>query len=335
MLIDSFNRKLDYLRVSITDRCNLRCVYCMPSVGVEWKPHDSMLRFEETLHLCSIMAKLGIRKIRVTGGEPLVRKGVVSFMQNLKAIPGIEWLTLTTNGFLLSAFLDEAKTLPDSINISLDALDPDKFAVMAGMEHDTETSPEKIITVIDRLMEKNIPVKINCVPISGLNESEILPLAALAKDRNIAIRFIELMPLGTAETLKPVYGKEVAALLERSYGKLMPIKDIHGSGPAVYYKLSGFAGIIGFVSPMSRGFCESCNRLRLTSEGQLKLCLASDKTLDLRGLLRSNASDQEISKAILEAAAQKPRVHTLSGVYGAPLEQAGGPGTSGMYSIGG
>ena len=335
MLIDSFNRKLDYLRVSITDRCNLRCVYCMPPVGVEWKPHDSMLRFEETLRLASIMVKLGIRKIRVTGGEPLVRKGAASFLQSLKAIPGIEWLTLTTNGFLLSAFLDEAQVLPDGINISLDALDPQKFAVMTGMEHDTETSPDKIIKVIDRLLDKNIPVKINCVPISCLNESEILPLASLAKDRNIAVRFIELMPLGSAKALQPVYGKEVAALLESSYGKLMPANATMGSGPAVYYKLSGFAGIIGFVNPMSRGFCESCNRLRLTSEGSLKPCLSDELGVDLRELLRSGACDKELARAITETVAKKPRFHTLSDVYGASPAEIEGQHPNGMSGIGG
>ena len=331
MLIDSFNRTLDYLRVSITDRCNLRCVYCMPSGGVEWKPHDAMLSFEEILRLCRIMTGLGIRKIRVTGGEPLVRRGAASFLKSLKTLPGIETVTLTTNGLLLGAYLDEAVpegAMPDSVNISLDALDSGRFARITRYEG---AKPAELLSHIDRLLEKHVQVKINCVPIRGFNEEEILPLAALARDKNIAVRFIELMPLGAAAALKPVPGAETAGIIGKAFGSLAPLPEHKGSGPAEYFSLPGFAGMIGFINPISHGFCETCNRLRLTSEGLLKPCLSSELDIDLRVLLRSGGTDAEIEQAIAEAAAKKPRFHTLSNVYGAvPANHS-----NGMSGIGG
>ena len=336
MLIDSFNRKLDYLRVSVTDRCNLRCVYCMPPEGVEWKPHGSMLTFEEILHLCRIMTNLGIKKIKVTGGEPLVRRGLASFVKNLKELPGIEKATLTTNGLLLGSYLDEAETLlpnslPDGVNISLDALNADRYKRIARIPQTDDSDPEKMLPWIDRLIKKNIPVKLNCVPVRAFNDEEILPLAALAKDRNIAVRFIELMPMGSAAGLTPVTGNETAAILEKAYGALTPLSGVFGNGPAVYYSLPGFAGKIGFINPVSHGFCETCNRLRLSSDGFLKPCLSSEIALDLKTLLRNNASDTQLTDAIVDAAAKKPRFHTFSHVYGAaPAEHSGG-----MFGIGG
>ena len=333
MLIDSFNRTLDYLRVSVTDRCNLRCVYCMPASGVEWKPHGAMLTFEEIIRLCRIMADLGIRKIKVTGGEPLVRRGLASFVKNLKSLPGIEKVTLTTNGLLLGAYLDEAEalfpdSLPDGVNISLDALDPDRFKRITRIEN---SSPAEILRLIGRLIEKNIPVKLNCVPIRDLNMEEIIPLAALAKDKNISVRFIELMPLGSAAGLEPVTGGETAAILEKAYGVLSPLPGVHGSGPAVYYSLRGFTGKIGFINPLTHGFCETCNRLRLSSEGFLKPCLSADLALDLKTLLRNGASDAELAKEITAVAAKKPQFHTFSNIY-SPVQEKH---SDGMSVIGG
>jgi cyclic pyranopterin phosphate synthase len=330
VLIDSFDRTLDYLRVSITDRCNLRCCYCMPLQGVEWKPHETMLTFEEILRLSRIMAALGICKIRITGGEPLVRRGTASFLKNLKTTPGIERVTLTTNGFLLETYLDEAETigvLPDGVNISLDALDPQRYRRITRQD----AEPIKILPLMDRLLKMNILVKINCVPVRSFNDEEILPIAALARERNIVVRFIELMPLGSAAALKPVSGGDVAALIEKTYGILVPFADVQGGGPAVYYSLPGFSGKIGFINAISHGFCGTCNRLRLTSEGFLKLCLSTNMGLDLREPLRAGASDEELARAIKEAAVKKPRFHTLSGIYGAVT----GKHTEGMSEIGG
>jgi cyclic pyranopterin phosphate synthase len=299
----------------------------MPSQGVEWKPHDSMLRFEEILHLCRIMAELGIRKVRVTGGEPLLRKGMTSFLEKLKAIPGIKKVTLTTNGILLGGFLDVSL---DGVNISLNALNDKRFSLITRAEN---VRPEEILLNIDRLLEKQVPVKINCVPVRGYNEEEIIPLAALAKDKNIAVRFIELMPLGSARSLKPVSGDETAALIEKAFGKLTPFTGVEGSGPAVYYSLPGFTGKIGFINPVSHSFCETCNRLRLTSEGFLKLCLSCTEDFELRILLRTGVSDKDIAKAITERVAQKPPFHNLSKLYG--IADFDEQINCGMFGIGG
>ena len=335
MLVDSFNRKLDYLRVSITDRCNLRCVYCMPSEGVEWKTHDSMLRFEEILRLVRIMAELGIRKVKVTGGEPLVRKGAASFLKNLMSIPKIKKVTLTTNGLLLNKYIDEAEalgegSLPGGVNISLDALNQERFN---NITREANARPEEILPAIDRLLEKKVRVKVNCVLIRGYNEEEIIPLVLLAREKNIAVRFIELMPLGSAAGLKPVSGLHTTAVIEKSFGALEPFFGIESNGPAVYYSLQGFVGKIGFINPVSHGFCETCNRLRLTSMGLLKLCLSSNLNFDLQTLLRSGISDNDLAKAITEAAGKKPKAHTLSGVYSAHEQKE--PKTDGMFEIGG
>jgi cyclic pyranopterin phosphate synthase len=334
MLVDSFGRVIDYLRVSVTDRCNFRCIYCMPPEGVEWKPHNTMLRFEEILRLCGIMAGLGIRKIKVTGGEPLVRRGVAAFIKNLKALAGIEEVTLTTNGLLLGAYLDETETAGysaavDGINISLDALNPRRYERISRYE---KADPAMILPLIDRLLEKGITVKLNCVPIRSFNEDEILPICALAKDKNIAVRFIELLPLGSAGTLKPVHGEETAALLEKTYGTLTPFSGVLGNGPAVYYSLPGFTGKIGFINALSRGFCGTCNRLRLTSEGLLKPCLANELCLDLRKMLRSGACDGDLIQAVNEAVSKKPRFHSLSKTYGASSVETR---SGGMSCIGG
>jgi len=335
MLIDSFGRILDYLRVSVTDRCNLRCVYCMPSEGVPWKAHENMLRFEEILHLCEIMAELGIRKIKVTGGEPFVRRGMTSFIKEIKAIPGIESITLTTNGLLLGGYLDEAENpdggVPlDGVNISMDALDGGRFS---SVTRETKARPEEVLFNIDRLLKKRIRVKVNCVTVRGFNEEEILPLASLTREKDIAVRFIELMPMGSGADLKPITGGEIAAIIENAFGALTPFSGVEGSGPAVYYSLSGFVGKIGFINPLSHSFCETCNRLRLTSEGFLKLCLSSPIGVDLRALLRSGASDAELAGAVTEAVAKKPRFHTLSDVYTGNGQKERKP--EGMFRIGG
>jgi GTP 3',8-cyclase len=326
VLIDSLGRTLDYLRVSVTDRCNLRCYYCMPPEGVPWKPHETMLSFEEITRIVGIMVELGIRKIKVTGGEPLVRRGVAVFLKTLKAFPETESVTLTTNGLLLGSYLQEAAnfshdSLPDAINISLDALDPQRFRRITRQE---KTGPEEILPFIDRLLEKGIKVKLNCVPVRSFNDDEIVPLAALAKDKEIAVRFIELMPLGSAAAFKPIPGKEIETLLEKTFGPLRPFSGLCGNGPAVYYCLPGFAGKIGFINAITHGFCGSCNRLRLTSEGFLKLCLSNDSGLDLRELLRSGASDSELSLAIKDVVAKKPMSHTFSEAHKEEMSAIGG-----------
>jgi cyclic pyranopterin phosphate synthase len=293
-----------------------------------------MLRFEEILRLVKIMTELGIRKIRVTGGEPLLRRGISSFLKNLREISGIEKLTLTTNGLLLGKYLGEAEalgrhSLPDGVNISLDALDPERYN---RISREANAGPAEILFQIDRLLEMNVRVKVNCVPVRGYNDGEILPLALLARAKNIAVRFIELMPFGSAEGFETVSGGETAALLEKTFGALSPFTGAgaEGSGPAVYYTLPGFTGLIGFINPLSNGFCEKCNRLRLTSEGFLKPCLSSPLDFNLRDLLRRGACDTELRNAIIEAAAKKPQFHNFSPLSGAKERRS-----SGMSGIGG
>jgi len=338
-LIDSYGRVLDYLRISITDRCNLRCIYCMPSEGVEWKPHDNILTFEQIIRIVKIFSLLGIKKIRVTGGEPLLRRGVSSFLNELKSMPGIENVTLTTNGILLDAYLDKAVStgaiLPDLINISLDSISNEKYKLITRCDlnhHITKNSapPDIILPAIDRLLKYQISVKINCVPVRGINENEIILLASLAKEKNILIRFIELMPVGCASNLLPVSGKETAELIEKIFGTLTPYYEINGNGPAVYYSLAGFKGKIGFINAVTHGFCGSCNRLRLTSTGFLKLCLSDSAGLDLKELITAGKDDDEIARAITEAITKKPRFHTFSGIYSEQKQHS-----EGMYKIGG
>jgi cyclic pyranopterin phosphate synthase len=213
--------------------------------------------------------------------------------------------------------LKEAETiapgsLPDSVNISLDALDPRRYRLITRHK---ENDPRKILSLIEKLLEKNIRVKLNCVPVRSFNEEEIIPLAALARDKEIAVRFIELMPLGSAAALQSLPAKEVEAALEESFGPLTPFTGVNGNGPAVYYSLPDFTGKIGFINAMTHGFCETCNRLRLTSEGFLKLCLSGDAGLDLRELLRAGAANSDISQEITEIIKKKPKSHTLSEVY--------------------
>ena len=315
MLIDSFGRTLDYLRVSITDRCNLRCLYCMPPQGVKWTPHESILTFEEILGLTGIMSQLGVKHVKVTGGEPLLRRVVSSFMKNLKTIPGIESVTMTTNGILLGEYLNEdagQDSLPDGINISLDALNREQYRHITRSEAD----PKTILLLIESLLEKNIKVKINCVPMRGVNENQIIPITSLAKEKNIIVRFIELMPFGFAGNFAPVPGQETAQMIEMAFGPLSPFNGICGNGPAVYYSLAGFTGKIGFINAVSCGFCETCNRLRLTSRGLLKLCLAEDYGMDLREAIRNGRTDRWLVRAIAEFAAGKPKNHSFCEIPG-------------------
>jgi cyclic pyranopterin phosphate synthase len=315
VLIDSFGRTLDYLRVSVTDRCNLRCIYCMPPDGVEHQGHDAILRFEEARRLCRVMAGLGIRRIKITGGEPLVRKGVVPFIRAVAAIPGIEQVTLTTNGILLDRYLDElAEAKVAGINVSLDSLNPETFRRITRLGPGSgdlsagagSVSPAAIVKTMERARSLGIPVKVNCVPLRGVNEGELAGIAVLAEKTVDAVRFIELMPLGYAAGRDPIPGGEVRTILEGRSLLLRPAAGPPGSGPARYFAVSGFSGRIGCINAVSQGFCETCNRLRLTPDGRLKPCLASGAAWDLRALLRTGAGDSQIAEAVTRAAAMKP-----------------------------
>ncbi|MDR1277816.1 MAG: GTP 3',8-cyclase MoaA [Treponema sp.] len=327
---DTFGRTIDYLRVSITDRCNLRCIYCMPPGGVDWTPHRNILSFEELLRLCGLMAGMGIRRIKVTGGEPLVRRGAADFIASLKKLEGIQTVTLTSNGVALDQHLDKLISAGlDGLNISLDSLREENFRRITGGD-----GFEKVCSFLNRIDSLPLPVKINCVPLRGINEDELANLAGLAKTSAAAVRFIELMPLGRAGSFSPVPGKEVFKLLEKEYGKLIPYPGTLGGGPAVYYSIKGFKGRIGFINALSDKFCETCNRLRLTAQGLLKPCLSSNIGLDLRGLIRGgpeNSGGWELEEAVRALIARKPWGHTFSTWQ----DQEKTEHEAGMFSTGG
>jgi len=308
-MYDSFGRTIDYLRLSVTDRCNLRCVYCMPPQGVTWIPHTDILSFEELLRLVRVMADSGITKIKVTGGEVLTRRAVVDLIGRLKQTQGIQRVTMTSNGVLLAEHLDALVAAGlDALNISVDTLNAETFNIITR-----SAGFDQLMQVIEKTGSLPFPVKINCVPIRGLNDSEIAAIAGLAKSNAAAVRFIELMPLGCAANFQMLPRKEIIAEIEKVYGSLTVSSGSLGNGPAVYYSLEGFTGKIGFISPLSHNFCGTCNRLRLSATGLLMPCLSGSAGLDLRALLRGSGNDDAaLATAIRALVLQKPRCHTFA-----------------------
>lgn len=304
-MIDENGRKIEYLRISVTDRCNLRCIYCMPSDGVCSMSHEEVLSYEEIIRLVKIFSTLGINKIKITGGEPLVRKGIVSMINEIKSIPGIEQVTLTTNGCLLCEKLPELKRL-DAINISLDTLNPERFKQITRRE-----GLQDVLKAIDMCVSMGINTKINCVAMKGINDSEIIKIAKFAKDKNICVRFIELMPIGKKEHDTFLSNEQTMQILEEEYGRFYIDKVKHGNGPAIYFKRGDFKGSIGVISALSGCFCDTCNRVRLTADGFLKLCLQYDSGISLRDLMRQGKTDDEIKAEIEKAIMTKPTRHSF------------------------
>lgn len=325
MAVDAHGRRIDYLRISLTDRCNLRCVYCMPEEGVAWQPHDEILTFEEIERLTRIAAEEGISKVRLTGGEPLVRHGVPALVRKLLDLPGLESVALTTNGILLPRYaraLREAGL--DRVNISLDSLDPAVYeeitrggkldAALAGIEAAFEAGFD--------------PIKLNVVVVRSL-EQDLLGFAKMTLDRPLHIRFIEYMPVGTAEEGAGCHGESGGwtrddtvpseEVIERisveaqaeGLGELEAVgrdQAPGGWGPARYYRFAGAPGTIGVISPLSHHFCGECNRLRLTADGRLRPCLFSDEEVDVRSVLREG-TDADVHDAIRRALKDKPESH--------------------------
>ena len=322
-MFDSKGRKIHYLRLSVTDLCNLRCRYCMPD-GVDKLEREDILTYEEFLRLAALFARCGVDTVRVTGGEPLVRKGVEQLVKGLKAIPGIRKVTMTTNAVLLEqqqpALLEAGL---DSVNISLDTLDPALFAKITARDEFAAVQAG-----IHAALESGIPVKLNCVPQAGVNEGELEDLAALAENRPLQVRFIEMMPIGYGAAMPCVSGPELRARFANRWPELHPVEGTtFGNGPAVYYTVPGWKGSIGFIAAVHGKFCASCNRVRLTSQGFLRPCLASETGCDLRALLRGGADDARLRTAIRETIWSKPREHHF--------EDRCMPATRSMYRIGG
>lgn len=326
LLSDSFKRRLNYLRISITDRCNLQCIYCMPRGGVPKLRHENILRYEEILRLVKIGADLGISKIRVTGGEPLVRKGVDAFLRNIGQIEGISDISLTTNGRLLGHHIDNLMSAGiRRLNISLDTLDPQNYARITG--HNVFNDVWKGIM---RAYKAGFdPIKINAVALRGINEHEICDLARLSLTYPFHVRFIEHMPTRGRrfDTDNPLLTAEIKQRVSE-LGRLVPVKKELHDGPARRFHLEGAKGEIGFISPLSHHFCDTCNRLRLTADGRLRVCLLSSQTVDLKTPLRSGCSDRELAAMLIDAAGKKPFGH---GMTPAAPKEIGGM----MSSIGG
>jgi len=302
-MLDLLGRDIDYMRISITDRCNLRCKYCMPEDGVRLISHGDVLSYEEILRLCGAAVKAGIRNFKVTGGEPLVRRGCMRFLSELKSAPGIENVTLTTNGVLLEPHAgDLAKMKLDGVNISLDSLRADTYMQITGRD-----GFPAVWRSLNKAVEAGLRVKINFVPLAGQNDEEILPVARLAESLPVDVRFIEFMPAtGAGMGFERVDGAVILERLLEAYPDLAQDERRRGFGPARYFKSSKMRGSVGLISAVGDCFCPDCNRVRLTSDGFLKLCLFHDDGLDLRRMLRSGADDNEIEAAFAGAVRRKP-----------------------------
>ncbi|MDO5696061.1 MAG: GTP 3',8-cyclase MoaA [Eubacteriales bacterium] len=305
---DIFNRTIEYLRISITDRCNFRCVYCMPEEGVEYIEHDEILNFDEIVRICRIGVGLGIKKIKITGGEPLVRRDAVPLIARIKSIAGIEEVTLTTNGLLLERHIPALREIGiDGINISLDAVEPAAFERITRFD-----KVETVLSAIRASVAAGIKTKVNALIMPGVNEDQIIPLAELARETPVHVRFIEVMPIGMGKDKRTVSPDDIRTLLGAEYGRLQPEHEKLGNGPATYYRIPGFAGRIGFIAAVSHCFCEQCNRVRLTSTGFLKACLQYSYGIELKPLLRGDYPDEVVAAAMREIIFRKPKEHQFN-----------------------
>ena len=310
-LIDSCNRILNYLRISITDRCNLKCQYCSPRHLIPKLSHEEILSYEEILHLVGIAVQLGISKVRITGGEPLIRKGVHEFIQELHQVDGICDISLTTNGVLLKDNVDALIAAGlHRINISLDTLDPEKFMKITGVD-----AFDRVWEGIQKAYQAGLsPIKINTVALRHFNDVELEDIARLSFAYPFHFRFIEYMPIGMSEQemSDSLYTPEIKQRLTDRIGELIPVEHQITDGPAERFRFEGAPGEVGFISAMSHHFCHTCNRLRLTASGQLRSCLLSDHQEDLKTPLRGGASDEALSAIFLKAARMKGVQHGLT-----------------------
>jgi cyclic pyranopterin phosphate synthase len=320
---DRFGHRISYLRVSITDRCNERCTYCMPHELQEWLAREDVLSYEETLRLIRIAAQLGVTKVRITGGEPLTRRDVLGFVQQLPAIEGINDIGISTNGTLLAREVSSGKTMAqalrearaNSVNISLDTLDREAYAQTTGRDF-----LPQVLQGIDAAIAARFPlIKLNCVLMRGRNEDQLVPLAEFAAERNLILRFIELMPVSHSDVLDESNFLPIAEAkrnLEGHYGPLIPEPTFRTNGPSTYYKVGGRDQRLGFIGAMTNlHFCESCNKLRLTCDGKLRPCLGSYLEFDIMKVMRDGATDDELRQFFLEVVERKPEQHDFRTNY--------------------
>lgn len=326
-MIDIYNRKIDYIRISVTDRCNLRCVYCMPEEGITCAKHTEILSYEEIIFLCKVFSKIGISKIKITGGEPLVRKDLSYLIKEIKNINGIDNVTLTTNGILLEEQIESlVEAGLDAINVSLDTLDENTYKKLTRVGQ-----LKKVLNGINKALKyENLNIKINCVPLEAENYEDILNVVKLAKNNNISVRFIELMPIGLGKDMKGISEDKIKEIVEEEFGRITPYDKPLGNGPSSYYTIDNFKGKIGFISAVTHKFCDSCNRVRLTSQGFLKTCLQYDKGADLRELVRSKINEEDLVQIIQNTIYNKPlknnffEENTLEDIEKHTMSQIGG-----------
>lgn len=300
---DNYGREINYLRISITDRCNLRCNYCMPEEGVENIPHNLILSYEELLKIVKCGVKLGITRYKITGGEPLIRKGCVDFIGELKKIPGVEQVTMTTNGILLDQYLEKLVDYGlDGVNISLDTLDSSQYSAITGRNF----SPNQVLSVLERCSSL-LPTKVNVVLLQE-TENQVIPLGKLVEKYPVDVRFIQKMPLGQEITH---YQDRILQRLEEHWTDLHPVAQKKGNGPAVYFQGKGMVGYLGLIRAIHSNFCEGCNRIRLTSTGGLKSCLCHSNQVELAPLCKDNSWETAIKEGIIQGIMQKPQEHSF------------------------
>jgi cyclic pyranopterin phosphate synthase len=320
---DRYGHRISYLRVSITDRCNERCTYCMPHELQEWLAREDVLTYEETLRLIRIAADLGVSKVRITGGEPLTRRDVLGFMERLPAIPGINDIGISTNGTLLARETTPGRKMAtalreagvNSINVSLDTLDREAYEQTTGRDF-----LPQVLDGIDAAIAAKIPlIKLNCVLMRGRNEDQLVPLVDFAAERNLLLRFIELMPVSHSEVLDETNFLPIAEArrnLETHFGPLIPEPTFRTNGPSAYYRIGDRDQRVGFIGAMTNlHFCESCNKLRLTCDGKLRPCLGSYLEFDIMKVMRAGASDAELRQFFLDVVERKPEQHDFRENY--------------------
>lgn len=304
---DQYQRNIDYMRVSITDRCNLRCRYCMPE-DIALLPMDMVLTYEEIVDVIRQAASLGIRKIKITGGEPLVRRDCTKLIRQIKSIAGIEKVTLTTNGILLPQYIDELKDAGiDGINISLDTLKQERFREITGFD-----ALDQVLKGIETSVSSGIRTKINTVLQKGVNDDEWTDLMKLAETMPLDVRFIELMPIGFGDKNLGINDHDLREKIREMYPGTEEDKTVHGNGPATYISIPGFAGGVGFIAAINEKFCSDCNRIRLTCTGRIKPCLCYGESFDLKEILRTKEGperDALLKHTLQKAITYKPKEH--------------------------
>ncbi len=330
MLYDNHGRPINYLRLAVTDRCNLRCFYCMPEEGINYLPRKELLTYEELERVVRITVSLGINKVRITGGEPFLRKGMMEFLERLLGIKGLEKLNITTNGTFTAGLVPHLKSIGiNSINLSIDTLDPQRF-----FEITRRDSFEAVMRTLDELIENNIPTKINCVVMNGRNTEDIIPMVELAKHRPIGVRFIEEMPFngsGVDGRPKPWAFPQILDHIKSHFPNIRKLED-EPSSTSFNYQIPGFKGSVGIIAAYSRLFCGTCNRIRLTPQGMLKTCLYDDGVFNLKDLMREGGTDEHLITALLDALGSRAKdgfeAEERRNLFGLPVSES-------MATIGG